>query len=117
MAVNTEDDVECDDDDWHIITREMSLTREMSIDDDEAPVQYQLTMAKEYIAELEERIKAQDRELRIAQDRARKLATQKRKLRRLARSGDLFRPFSGTNANTESGTDEVSYSTCSSLYK
>ena len=60
-------------------------------EDDELSAEEQLTLATDRIIELERKLELVERELRSSQERVTKLASQGRRLRRLARSGDLFR--------------------------
>ncbi len=58
-----------------------------------------LRLAEDQIRELEMRLEILERELRSSQERAKKLASQGKRVRRLARSGDLFRRNQTTNEN------------------
>ena len=60
-------------------------------DFDELTSEEQLPLAQERIQFLEKRLDVVERELRLSQERTRKLAAQGSRLRRPARSGDLFR--------------------------
>ena len=60
-------------------------------EDEDLTTAEQLSLAEERIIELESKLEIVERELRLSQERAKKLASQGHRLRRLARSGDLFR--------------------------
>eukprot|EP00795_Rhopilema_esculentum_P014481 gene14481-5544_t len=73
-------------------------------EDEELSAEEQLTLANDRIIELERKLELVERELRSSQERVTKLASQGRRLRRLARSGDLFRR---NQPNTENHLDSV----------
>ena len=60
-------------------------------DDEDLTTEEQLSLAQNRIIELERKLEFVERELRQSQERAKKLASHGQRLRRLARSGDLFR--------------------------
>eukprot|EP00794_Sanderia_malayensis_P003533 gene3533-4034_t len=67
----------------------------------------QLSFAQEKIVELEKRLEILERELRLSQERAKKLASQGTRFRRMARSGDIFRRAQPT-VNHNDDIDAVS---------
>ena len=60
-------------------------------DEEDLTPEEQLSMAQDKIIELERKLELVERDLRQSQERAKKLASHGQRLRRLARSGDLFR--------------------------
>lgn len=60
-------------------------------EDEDFTVEEQLSLAQERIIGLERKLDIVVKELRLSQEKAKKLASQGQRLRRLARSGDLFR--------------------------
>jgi len=71
-------------------SRQNSVSGSIS-DEEDLTTEEQLSLAQERIKELERKLELVERELRQSQERAKKLASHGQRLRRLARSGDLFR--------------------------
>ena len=72
--------------------------------DDEISSDEVVSLAQQKIDELEKRVELLERELRLSQERSRKLASQGRRIRRLARSGDLFRRNQGSFSEFQIGS-------------